>query len=461
MAKKNRKTGILSAGITALVIGVIIMVNIFVTNLDWSYDVSENELYTLSEQTKQLVTENEKELTLYVLSTRPDFDMVFRKIVNEYDKLSDKLTVVYKDLDTYPNFPYEYIDSSSQTAVEGSIIVECGEKFRYLSSEEFVSYSYDYYTYEQVAESIDLESQLTQAINYVISEKTPVVYALTGHDEAEIDSVMEGYFYSDNFELRELDLAAEEQVPEDCAILFVNGPTSDISEEEAEKVLTYLEGDGKMYFAADPLTEDLTHFESILNAYGIRMEKGVVIESEESMYTQAPTYLLPTLGYSKITSPIQEEYVLVPVSKGFFRGEDTEEYTITPLLTTSEYAYSKINIESDVVEQEEEDIEGPFYIALQVDTEEGGKLVAVGSVNLFNEQIDSVVSGTNSDFFMNGINYLAQQEETVSVAVKDLTTNYAEFTASTQKILMLVTTFAIPGVTLLTGILVVVKRRKR
>ena len=114
-----------------------------------------------------------------------------------------------------------------------------------------------------------------------------------------------------------------------------------------------------------------------------------------------------------------------------------------------------------MVEQEEEDIEGPFYIALQVDTEEGGKLVAVGSVNLFNEQIDSVVSGTNSDFFMNGINYLAQQEETVSVAVKDLTTNYAEFTASTQKILMLVTTFAIPGVTLLTGILVVVKRRKR
>ena len=109
MAKKNRKTGILSAGITALVIGVIIMVNIFVTNLDWSYDVSENELYTLSEQTKQLVTENEKELTLYVLSTRPDFDMVFRKIVNEYDKLSDKLTVVYKDLDTYPNFPYNIL----------------------------------------------------------------------------------------------------------------------------------------------------------------------------------------------------------------------------------------------------------------------------------------------------------------------------------------------------------------
>lgn len=460
MKKKSRKKGQVTI-CSLIAAAAVILLNIFVTRADWTYDVSEEKLYTLSEETKKVMEQTEKKVNLYVLVRETDCNVIFQKIIEEYDKISNQIQVEYKDLEKNPDFPYEYIDSSSQTATEGSIIVECGDKFRYLSAEKFVSYGYDYDTYEQTVEAIDLESQLTEAIYYVLSDQTPVVYSLTGHKEKEIDSFLESQFYSDNFNLKELDLSTEEEVPADCAVLFINGPSTDLSEEEKEKILRYLKKEGKLYFAADPLAGDLSNFSKLFEAYGIKMEPGIVVEEDDEKYTQTPTYLLPELGYSKVTAPLQEQYVLVPVSKGFTSGEDTSEYTITSLLGTSDAAYAKVNTDSEVVEKEPEDVDGPFAISLQVDTKEGGKMILLGSVNALNEQIDSIVSGTNLDFFMNGINYLAQQEDKISVGVKNLTAHYAQFPESAQRRWMIVTTFVIPGLTLLTGGIVVWQRKKK
>ena len=50
---------------------------------------------------------------------------------------------------------------------------------------DYVSYSYSSdYSYTQ-ASSLELESLLTEAINYVTEEKTPVIYTLTGHAEKQ------------------------------------------------------------------------------------------------------------------------------------------------------------------------------------------------------------------------------------------------------------------------------------
>ena len=96
-----------------------------------------------------------------------------------------------------------------------------------------------------------------------------------------------------------------------------------------------------------------------------------------------------------------------------------------------------------------------------MDTEEGGKLIVLGSVNLLEEQIDSAVSGTNSDFILNGINYLAQQESKISVRAKTLTTNQVTMSTFSQKALMVGTTFVLPAFVLLAGFIIVLRRRRK
>lgn len=461
MNRKNRKKGLFSATTVVIVLMIAVLANLVITKLNWSYDVSQNKMYTLSKQTKSIVKDNQEEIMLYVLSSKADFNKIYKQIVNQYAKLSDKIKVEYKDPENYPNFAADYMDSSEDEAYSESIIVASGKKHRYLSADSFVNYSFDYATYSQQAESLSLESLITEAINYVTSDSTPVIYTLTGHNETELNSATEGYIQADNYELRELSLLTEEKVPDDCEVLFINGPQKDLSKEDAKKIKDYLKDDGKVYFVASANAGDMPNFKSILKSYGITMEDGIVIEGNSGQYMQLPTYLIPDIGTSAITNSIKDQYVLVPISKGFTHGEDTEKYRITSLLSTSDKAYSKVDTKSNVVEKEDADIDGPFDIALQVDTKKGGKMIVLGSVNLLEEQIDAAVSGTNTDFVLNGINYLAQQENKISVRAKSLAVNKATMTAFTQKALMVGTTFVLPAVVILVGICVVVRRRKK
>lgn len=461
MNKRNRKKGLFSATAAVLVLIAAILANVLITKVDWSYDVSENQMYTLSEQTEKIVKANEKDIHLYVIASQTEFNTVYKKIVDQYKKLSSHIKVSYKDLENYPNFAYDYIDSSTEEVDEGSIIVVCGEKNRYLSSSDFINYSFDYSTYSYSAESVKLESVLTEAINYVIADYTPVIYSLTGHNEAELSSTMQGYLEGDNFEVKELNLLTEEAVPEDCAILLINGPSADLSKEEAKKIASYMEGDGKMYYIAHALTDDLPNMKSLLKEYGITMEKGTVVESSSNMYMQYPVWILPTVGTSTITESLTDRYIFVPESKGFAHGDDTDDYTITDLLSTSDGAYSKVNFSGEVMDKEKGDIDGPFQLALQVDDENGGKIIVLGSTNVLLDEIDEAVSGANSDFFLNGVNYLAQQEEKISVRAKDLSSNTATVTAFAQKALMVGTVMVLPAVTLLFGLVVVLKRKRK
>lgn len=461
MNKKNRKKGFLSATAVVFVLIAAILVNVLVTKLDWSYDVSENQMYTMSDQTKQIVKALEEDVTFYVLSSQADYNTIYKKIINEYAELSGRIKIEYKDLENYPNFAYDYIDSSTEEAEDGSIIVVSGDKSRYLKSSGFVNYSYNYENYASTAESIDLEVQLTEAVNYVTAEYTPVIYTLTGHGESALGSTIHGYLENDNYEIKELNLLTAESVPEDCVVLFVNAPTNDISKENAKKIITYLEGEGKLYFVADALTDDIPNFASILEEYGIAMEKGVVIEADSNMYMQLPTYLLPTVETSEVTNAIADQYVLAPVAKGFTYELDSTDYSTTALLSTSDQAYSKLDTSTDVVEKAKEDIDGPFAISLKVDTKDGGKLIVLGSANVLLDEINAAVSGTNSDFVLNGINYLAEQKAKISVRTKDITSNYATISAFAQKALMVGTTFVLPGVTLLIGIFVILRRKRK
>ena len=133
MNKMNRKKGFFSATTVVLVLVIAVLANLVITKLDWSYDVSQNKMYTLSKQTKSIVKENKEDITFYVLSSKSDFNKIYKQIVNQYTKLSDHIKVEYKDLENYPNFAQEYMDDSSEEAQEQSIIVECGKKNRYLS----------------------------------------------------------------------------------------------------------------------------------------------------------------------------------------------------------------------------------------------------------------------------------------------------------------------------------------
>ena len=141
--------------------------------------------------------------------------------------------------------------------------------------------------------------------------------------------------------------------------------------------------------------------------------------------------------------------------------DDSVEYTT--LLSSSDSAYSKTNLQSNSYEKEEGDIDGPFSLGLKaVKTEEDhtSTLLAYSSEGLFTEDSNQAVSGANLQLFVNSLSSLVDHETTVSIAAKSYEISRLSMTQSQIGILALITTIVLPLVILIAGIIVWIRRRK-
>lgn len=461
---RHFKKGLFSAVAVALVLILAVGANALITWKDFSVDVTANQLYSLSDQTKSIVKALDKDVTFYVINAESDVNGAYEQIFNEYKKLSSKIHIEYKDPELYPNFTKDYVDDSEEVSSD-SVIVVCGDKNRYVSSNDFISYSYDS-SYSYSADELQVEKLLTEAINYVTSAETPVVYTLSGHSEKDLSTDIVSSFEGDNYAVESLNLLSAGAVPEDCEILLINGAQTDITEEEKAQIETYMQNGGKLYVFLDASVDDLPQLYALLEEYNIGVEPGVVVETDSNMYTQYPIYLLPEIEYSDVTDAQYDSnvYILAPSAKGLKditpQDEEDTTYTVTSLLATSDEAYSKVDTESSTIEKEDGDIDGPFSIAMAASDDTGGRVIVTGCSNMLEASIDYAVGGANTDFVLNGINYLSQQESKISIRAKDLSVDTAIVPAFSQKVTLVGCVFVLPALFLAAGIIMVVRRRR-
>ena len=90
---------------------------------------------------------------------------------------------------------------------------------------------------------------------------------------------------------------------------------------------------------------------------------GIVVESDREHYAfQAPYVLLPDMTSHDITDSLIEEnyFVLMPISQSLTVDESNTKGTVTSLLTTSDYSYSKADaFDLETYDKEAGDTDGP------------------------------------------------------------------------------------------------------
>ena len=257
-------------------------------------------------------------------------------------------------------------------------------------------------------------------------------------------------------------LHGTDAVPEDADALLIYAPESDISEEEAALLEAYLDGGGKMLAIAGP-TEDgtLTNLYSVLAAYGVETVDGIVVESDREHYAfQQPYILLPDISASDMTDPLLEEgyHAIIPIAQGL----TVTGSAATALLTTSDTAFSKAaGFQLDTYEKEDGDTDGPFAVAVTVDTGNDGQLVWFSSSSFLEEAYNAYSAGANLDLVMNALSSLIGEREAVSIRSKSLSYNYLTISDSAASMLKTWMIGLIPAAFVLYGIVTVIDRRKK
>lgn len=469
LSTRTAKVGGYSFVLSLVVLAILIAVNVLASKLptSWTqFDISAAQLYSLTSDTKVVVTNLQQDVTIYWISQAGKEDTVIQKLLDRYQELSDHITVVKKDRDVYPTFAQQYTE---ETVMNNSLVVESGDKNRYISYDNI--YQYDtgsYYTTGSVSQSFDGEGQITSAIDYVVSTDLPQVYLLSGHGEAALSETFADELERSNYEtVEDFSLLNVDAIPEECDVLLINAPTSDISDEELTMLRSYVQGGGKLVVLSGPQENaDLSNLQALLSDYGVTVNDGVVVDTNRDYYAfTAPYVLMPEIESSDITDPLKDGdyHVIVPIGAGLTVGEDNGGATVTSLLKTSTDSFSKAaGYAMTTYDKEDGDIDGPFTLAVSVeDANAGGRLLWVASDYLLDDMYNSYSSGANLDFVMNGLSWMIGNTDAVSIRSKSLDYNYLTISSSSAAWLKVCMIGIIPVGFLLLGLDEVLRRRKK
>ena len=475
---RSFRVGGYSVVATLILIVIVVLVNVAVNALPKRFtevDTSGLNLFTLSDESKDLVESLDQDITIYWLTTDPDESI--GNLLDRYEGLSSHIKIVQIDPEENPTFINKY-DMSYYS--NNSLIVDSGERFRYVRYTDIYVTTHDYSNVEYYnaygeypsSTSFDGEGSVTSAINYVVFANLPKVYYLTGHGESELNDDYESGLKRENVELLELSLISEGSVPEDCDVLMILNPTGDLTDADREAVQAYLDQGGRLMLVTSPETMDgqRLNIQGIMAGYHVIEQPGFVVEGDSKYYQSGyPYYLLPSLRSHVITQPLRDGgyRVIMPISSG--TKSDAEEQwnvgeTITSLLRTSQSAYAKL-LNYETLEKEEGDIEGPFDVGVLVEqTLAGGKtamIVWFTSALILDDKASALVAGGNEDLFINAMSYMTENESGISIHAKSLAEDYLQINNSTATFWEIVIIGAIPLLILAAGIYIFIRRRTK
>ena len=469
--KKTLKNGSYSMIYTVIIIAVIVVINLIVAEIPTKYtqiDVSEQKLYTISDKTKEFLDELDQDVTIYHIVQNGNEDDVVEKLLTRYEETSSHIKVEKKDPVLYPNFTSQYTEEDVK---DNSLIVVNGSKSRVVNYYNLYETQYDYYSGSSNTTGFDGEGQIDSAISYVISDNLPVIYTLEGHGELELNSSITESLEKANYQVEGLNLLTEETVPEDAGCLMIASPQADLSEEEADKVISYLENGGKAVVFTDYTSEEIPNLKKVLENYGVTPDNGVVMEGDTKHYImQIPYYLVPEINSTEITADLiaDNRYVLMPVAQSI-RIMDSYRDTldIEAVLSTSDSAYIKTNVENmQTFEKESGDQEGKFNLGVcvteDVSDDKQTQLVYYGSSSLLDNTTDQQVSGGNTELLLSTLGWMCENDAPViSVDSKSLETSYLTISEYDSGYWSAMTCGIIPAVFLIIGGVIWFKRRKQ
>lgn len=474
LPQKNRKLlkkGSYRLALTVAVIAIAVFANLLTGELPASFtklDVSENKLYTIGDQTKTLTSALTEDVTLYLLAEESSEDSTLTELLSRYADLSPHINYEVKDPVLYPNFASQYTDDE---VTANSIIVAGEKRSKIIPYSDLYESSVNYQTYSMETTGFDGEGQITSAIAYVTSDELPILYTLQGHEESDLDTSMQSAVEKNNIEIKTLNLITVGSVPDDAACLMVNAPKKDISAKEAEALLNYLENGGKALLVSGYTSTEMPNFDSVLEAYGVSIEQGIVLEGDSNHYVSGnPLYLVPEIQSCEAVGTLSDggSYVLMPAGQSIKTLENIRDtITVTDMLTTSSSAYLKSDPENmQSLSPEENDTEGTFTLATaltesKTDSDEETKLVLIGSSQFFSADADAVVSGGNTELLTSSLAWMCGQTSNVSIPSKSMELSYLTLTAASANLWSILTIAVIPAAFLLSGGLIWQKRRKQ
>ena len=471
MTKKPGKLALLSSTALGFVafVGILAFVALIGQRHPLRLDLTEGKRYSISEQSQKIVKALNGNINIIGFYQEADANREqTRDLLETYRYYCKKIKYQFIDPDREPSLAKHYM-----IRTYGTLVLEGFGKTETITTAD--------------------EESITNSIVKLTEEKQRVVYFLAGHGDRDINNFdKDGYstakavIEKENFQVKTLNLLEVPEVPEDAALVVVADPKKALMTTELEALSQYLGRDGSLMFLLEPFSNG--GLGDFLGSYGITLSPDIIVDTMSRVF--GASYLMPVIteyGFHKITEGFNIACFFPTARSVESTGEIPASVNITKLASTSPYSWSETQFKFGQPEppkfDEAKDKRGPINVALIVSIstkasgggQEGDEQRAAKDSEAENSgrQAQILVFGDsdfasnsyfnmqgNSDFFLNAINYLAQQENLIAVERPRTSGTPLTLSRSQSQLLFWVGLLLMPAVVLASGLAVFRLRRK-
>jgi ABC-type uncharacterized transport system involved in gliding motility auxiliary subunit len=315
-------------------------------------------------------------------------------------------------------------------------------------------------------------TRLSYAALRALRERVETICFVTGHGEKSLtDDSAQGYTVVDQqlkketYATNTVNLASAGSVSSDCDVLVIAGPTQAFFPQEAAMVGKYLDGGGKVLIEIDPETDPKLN--DIFQAWNVNVGKNVVIDASGAgrLFGTGPTFpIVLQYGDSPITKNLARTMTLFPMARTVSVADKQKfDPETVELLKTSQASFTIPGLEKgqkEVSFNPKTGTAGPLSLGVAADRKSGdreSRLVVIGnSAFAANPWFGAQSDG---DLFLNTIDWLAQDENLISIRPKTATNRRITLTQGQAAGLDWFELFLLPGFVIIMGISIWWKRR--
>ncbi|HWX94328.1 MAG TPA: GldG family protein [Terriglobales bacterium] len=436
-----------------VVLAAVVAANVLADRYNKSYDATSNKRYSLSDQTAKLVRGLKQDATITYFNQGTRF-RDGRDLLDQYSNLSPRVHVEYVDPDKDPQ---RARDAGIRSL--GTAIVQVGAK-------------------KEEAKSMT-EEGITGAFIRDLKSTNRTICFLGGSGEHQLDgsdrdglSHFKDLLARDNYEARSIDLLQKAEVPADCTTIVIAGPTKDYQQLQVDAIKKFVEDGGRVLLALDPPLKlgrspiaDNDALTTLLATWGVTLDKDLILDLNPigQLAGLGPQVALVTRYASQpIVNDMKGTATGFPLARSL-EFKNADKTSVQKLFDSSASSLATTNLSSSAVNvNDPKNKKGPLTLAAAGTYNTGkensqGRFVVVGSSSWLANGF--ITFNGNDDLAMNTINWLASDEDLISIRPKQPEDRRITMTKAQLNWVRITSQFLLPLVVVGAGVSVWWKRR--